>query len=159
MNTTKTKLFMKKQGNLCDYVATRNQNLRREYFARLGRNGLTPAAAIAALVNARADRFYISEERAYQLLRKEAVSLKRGAPENTTPGTVPDDSAPVPDDKRLPTRLRMLGEIRLRVEALMERRPDLSLRDAVFEVVNSPAPEFYLTPRSIRTILYQSLRG
>lgn len=130
---------MKKKGNGCDYLKSRNENLQREFFARLGRNGRTVKQAMADISRAGADRFYISEERAYSEVKK--LIDKEGLLHD-----------------RLPNRLAMLREIQRRTAALMVERPDLSLRDAVFEVVNSPAPSFYLTPGSIRHLLYRSIR-
>lgn len=124
----------------CDYIQSRNSNLRREFLARLGQNGMTLDRIYKALSSdTPADRFYISEERAYRLLR---FGIRNASPH--------------PHGNPLPQKLRMLAEIRRRVNALMEADPGLSLRDAVFEVVNSPAPAFYLTPSSIKTILFRS---
>ena len=129
---------MKKHGSVSDYIESRNENLKREFIARLGRNGRSISESIAAMTMVPADRFYISEERAVSAVRR----LKEGAPEKRNEN---------------PQRKAMIKEIFRRVEALMAARPGLSLTDAVYEVVNSPAPGFYLARGSMRTLLYSLL--
>lgn len=135
---------MKKKGNGCYYIRQRNENLKREFLARLAINGRNISDAIKALTLVPADRFYISEERAESEIRK---AWKNNA-------------GPKAPRRGLsnPRRQAMIKEIMRRVEVLMRRNPGLSLKDAVFEVVNSPAPSFYLTGGTIRTILYSNLK-
>lgn len=135
---------MKKKGSVCDYTRQRNENLRREFFSRLGRNGHSLEVLFDELASVPADRFYINEERVYKLLRAES----NGKP------MPPSTTRPV-----LRSRLVMIAEIRRRVYRLMSARPGLPLRDAVYEVVNSPAPSFYLKRDSLKTLLYRYLRS
>lgn len=137
--------IMKKKGSRSDFMESRNENLRREFFARLGRNGRTLNQLFDDLSHIGADRFYISEERALRLIRELETIESSGNNMKTK--------------RRVATRTRMVAEIRRRAYAMMQATPGLSLKDAVFEVVNSPAPAFYLTPGSIRTILYTKLRS
>ena len=124
---------MKKPGSNCDYIQSRNENLKREFLKRLGKTKITRIFEEIAR-DAEADRFYISEEQAVRELRR------------VTPKPV----------KSLESRARMLADIRRRVDILMAFNPSMTLKEAVFRVVNSPAPGFYLTPKSIRTILYKT---
>ena len=136
---------MRKKNSCCDYIRERNENLRREFLARLGkaRSVLEIFDDIAS--NAPADRFYISEEQALKLLRLQARGRGQGAPAQAGPS--------------LPTRARMLADISSRVDALLASDPSLSLRDAVETVVNYPAPSFYLTPASLCTLFYRAMRA
>lgn len=125
---------MKKKGAKCDYIEGRNANVRREFMKRLGKDGRQISEIFEEISReATADRFYISEERILRLLKH---------PEELT-------------DKTLRTRKEMVEEIRRRVDALMKAFPAMKLPEAVYRVVNSPAPAFYLTPGSIRTIIYR----
>lgn len=125
---------MKKKNSRCDYIESRNSNLRREFLARLGRNGRTLKDVFRSLAReSQADRFYINEERAYRLIR---------AGEGYISG-----------------RRRMLEDIRTRVDSLMRSDPSLSLKDAVYITVNSPAPGFYLSEETIKTIIYKSRKN
>ena len=135
---------MKKKGNGCYYIRQRNENLRREFHARLAKNGRNISDAIKALTLVPADRFYISEERAESEIRK--IWKNTSLSEVTCTG--------IPN----PRRQAMIKEIMKRVEVLMKRDTGLTLKDAVFEVVNSPAPSFYLTRGTMRTILYSNLK-
>lgn len=124
---------MKKKGACCDYIMQRNENLRRELCRSLRGSGTTIEQAYRRLSKGgRADRFYISEERACRYL--------------TTS-----------EEPHVKSRKRMIEEIRRRVNRIMEENPEMDMKEAVYEVVNSPAPEFYLTPGSIRVILNRSL--
>lgn len=125
---------MKNKNVHSDYLQSRNEQLSGAFRARLGK-GWGVLEVFNQMTDVPAPRFYISEERAFRL-----VSLRRRK------GRWPEGI--------IPTRRRMLNEIYRRVEAMMEADPALDLRDAVFEVVNSPAPSFYLTPGSIRRIIY-----
>lgn len=135
---------MKKKGNCSDYVKERNQNLRREFYARLGTNGMSLNEVYDAMTLAPADRFYISEERAEQEIKK--LDLKNF-------NEIPEDAFA---EMKNPRRREMMREILKRVKVLMTANPELELRDAVYQTVNSPAPSFYLTRASIRTTLYEA---
>ena len=139
--------IMKKKGSKCDFILSRNENLKREFFARLGKNKRSISDVIAAVSSVGADRFYISEERAFMAIKRfhELQTSERPC--------LPADFPWI----RNPEKRKMLCEIYERVKKRMEESPGLSLKDAVYEVVNSPAPAFYLTRCSIRTILYKYL--
>lgn len=133
---------MKKKNRKCDYIDERNALLLREFKARLGTIRYARANSIFPLLAAevKAPRFYINEDRALSLINK---YLKEGQ-----------------WPKRMsPNKQRMMSDILLRVNALRAVRSDMTLREAVYEVVNSEAPSLYLTPASMRTMLYASLAG
>ena len=126
---------MRKKGNVCDYVAQRNHELAVS-FRRLVREAfiLDLDEIFRKVSRSPASRFFLSEARAFELVRRYESTGEW--------------------DVRSRTRREMLTEIYSRVMRLREKTPAMSLEDAVYEAVNQPAPCFYLTPRSCRTILY-----
>lgn len=85
-----------------------------------------------------ASRFFVSEQRTlvviHQLLRGESIAgMNR-------------------------KRRQMYNEIFVRVKYILHNEPECSIPNAVWRVVNSPAPEFYLTPGSARRIIYRLRR-
>ena len=126
---------MKKRNSFCDYIKSRNDSLYREFVGLLGSKGSSLQSVFEMLAQVPAPRFFISEDRAFNLIKRFFATGK-------WPRTT------------LLTRRAMLSEIATRVRVLQAFDSSLSLKDAVFRAVNSPAPSFYLTPRSIRTILY-----
>lgn len=126
---------MKKKGSVCDYIAARDRELLACYRRQLAQVAFVDLDEIfRRMARCKASRFYISEARAYQLIRNFEAT-----------GEWPLQS---------PMRRRMLADIYERVGRLRKRRPGLSLEDAVYETVGRPAPSFYLTPRTCRTIIY-----
>jgi hypothetical protein len=55
-------------------------------------------------------------------------------------------------------RRRMYSEIYRRVRAALQKDPERCIYHLVFEVVNSPAPEFYLTADSAKILIYAARR-
>lgn len=54
---------------------------------------------------------------------------------------------------------RMYTEICCRVAGVLALRPEAALVDAVAEVIEQEAPEFYLEPLTARDIIYKSRRA
>lgn len=131
---------MKKKNSHCDYIGMRDADLRSVFIERMGRKGLTLSRLFDEVACAPARRFYISEERAQRLLL-----------EKRRTGRWPHGM--------IPLRRRMMNLIEERVNYLMALDPTLKLKDAVFDTVNSPAPSFFLTPLTIRTLFYRGLNA
>ncbi len=113
----------------------RNRELRRAVSAAVsGPELLTSAQVYQRAAKSPTSRFWVSEERAYNVL----LAFRRNDP---------------PALKG--TRRRMYMDLWERVCDLLDDDADLSFADAVHAAVNSPAPEFYLTPQSVRVILGQ----
>lgn len=124
-----------------EFGAHRDTDLLNNFQRLLG---LAPAGSTVddifpELVRQPAERFYVSEFRACRVI---SHWMRAGY---------------APSGFRR-TRLRMYGEIKERVEAMMSRSPGMRLSEAVSRVVNSPAPEFYMEPGSARVTLYALLR-
>lgn len=132
---------MKHKGSVSDFSAHRDNELKASYCRQLkGAGGKVLSAEMIYnnAVKARCPRFWISEQRAVAVVSR---MMK---------GDEMKDSFP---EKR-----RMYGELHARVSVLMEACPGKSLHDAVDEVVNSEAPEFYMTAENARKILRRVFR-
>jgi hypothetical protein len=65
---------------------------------------------------------------------------------------------PVLDTMR-PSKREMFQEIHRRVVILREKHPDWHLSELVYEVVNSPAPKFYMEASSALERLFKIRNG
>ncbi|MCM1153183.1 MAG: hypothetical protein NC328_05975 [Muribaculum sp.] len=126
---------MKKKGSTCEFNAERNAALKAAYRkALMDRRCKNLSDVFHQVARMGAPRFYVSEQRALTVVKH----IKRT-------GEFPVMNA---------TRRSLFGDIWRRFQCMSRAHPDMSDYDIVFEIVNSPAPSFYLTPRSVRTILY-----
>ncbi|MDE6010528.1 MAG: hypothetical protein K2F87_03645 [Muribaculaceae bacterium] len=130
---------MKKPGSTCDYTQAKNDELVKAFYAYVGRTVMIDLDAIfRQIADSPASRFFISEERAYELVRRYRSSGKW--------------------DMANPLRVAMLDQIHSNAMGLMASDARLTLKDAVYEAVNSPAPKFYLTPKSCRQLIYKTIK-
>lgn len=130
---------MKKKGSVSEFSEERDAELVKCFRKRLGEVLTIDLDKIFAEVAAHpAKRFYVSEYRAAVVVRHH---MRHG--EWCVKGA---------------KRKEMFREIEKRVLRLLEDHDDMSLDDAMVEVINSPAPEFYLTPRSCRTLIYKLIK-
>lgn len=154
---------MKTSKGKCDFIQSRNENLRREFMARIGRSGRFVIDVFRELQHCQADRFYISEERALLLIKeriKLGISLlPPGHCRSAVKGKTPAGVRALRKVLQVDSRRRMIEDIERRVAFMLAADPALPLGEAVFRVVNSPAPSFYLTLDSMRIILYAYLRN
>jgi len=132
---------MKYPGSISDFTQMRNDELIRAFrkvFAQKTFFDITKD--YEQVVNMPCSRFWISEARASIVVS----AIMRGQPILNT---------------MRPTKREMFLEIYNRVLAIREKKPDTPLIDIVFEVVNSPAPKFYMKPRHARNIIYKMKNG
>lgn len=92
------------------------------------------------VVNMPCSRFWVSEERAMVVV----AALLKGIP--------------ILDAMR-PTKREMFQEIYNRVIELQKQIPNTSIFELVLKAVNSPAPKFYMTPRSAMETIYKIKKG
>lgn len=127
---------MKKKGSVADFTPQRNDELLKAFRNQMYMLGSLPIAELfnrAAM--SPASRFWVSEHRALVVISR----MLKG-------------------DRILtmnPKKREMFFEIFHRVSRILEDEPGLTLTEAVFRAVNSPAPQFYLTPKSARTMIYR----
>lgn len=97
--------------------------------------GKTERDIYSAIVTYECSRFWVSEERATIVVSE----ILRGGDLNRIIGT--------------PTKRRMYIEIVKRVKSEIKKNPGVKLREIVYDVVDSPAPEFYITPGTAKVII------
>lgn len=131
---------MKKIGSVAEFGRQRNEELMAAFHAAMRDPGLRSLDDMfKAAAKAPASRFWVSERRATEVVS----AMMRG----------------VPLERMTPKRRDMYKELYRRALLYIKEKPGCSLYDAVFAAVNSPAPEFYLTPKSARVILYRFRRS
>lgn len=133
--------IMSRQRTNAEYGADRDAELLRLFDRMMAAApaGETVTAIFERLAVQPASRFYVSELRAIRVIS----AMRRG---NMSLEGVTG------------SRRRMYAEINRRVEALLRENPEMCLADAVVEVVNAPAPEFYMEPSSVKVTVYGLLR-
>lgn len=130
---------MKKKGAVSDFTKQRNEELKNAFKAQLHLLGTIPTEELfTRAAKMPASRFWVSERRAAEVISK----MLKG-----------DMMFGMNRKKR-----EMYVEILIRVKEEMHREPGITVTEATFRAVNSPAPEFYLTPKSARVIIYR-IRG
>lgn len=127
---------MKKLGSKSDFIPQRNKELLDAFKQELYQLGsISNDRIFSRAAHRTASRFWVSEQRAAVVVSK----MMKG-----------DNLQSMNRKKR-----EMYFEIFRRVMDLRKKNPKTTIYDAVFEVVNSPAPEFYLTDKSARVLIYQ----
>lgn len=132
---------MKYRGCILEFTHQRNDELMRAFREALDKRPFIDISEVSeVVVNMPCSRFWVSEERAMVVV---SAILK---------------GKPVLDTMR-PTKREMFQEIYNRVCRLRQQQPDAPLFDLVMDVVNSPAPKFYMTPRSAMETIYKIKKG
>lgn len=130
---------MRHKGSVCDYNEERDEALRKLFVRKLAERRWRRVDDIfVAMRECGAPRFYVSEMRALSVLRH-----RRRTGEFPVMGAC---------------RLELYEELWKRYCERRVEQPGADDYDIVFDIVNSPAPSFYLTVRSLRTILYRARR-
>lgn len=131
---------MKYPGSILDFTHQRNDELLRAFREQLALADYVVMPEIFEKVaNSPTRRFWVSEERA-AIVISAMLSGK-----------------PLP--RMLPTKREMFEEIFRRFIKCRKAHPGISLADAIAIVVHSPAPKFYLTPRTAGEIIYRIKKG
>lgn len=132
---------MKSFGSVLSFTRERNAALLKAYREQIDAVGYVRLNEIVEkIVNSPSPRFWVSEERAAAVVS----AIMRGKP--------------VLETMRRSKR-EMFEEIHRRVVALKEVHPDWHLCRLVFEVVNSPAPKFYMEASSAQERLFKIRNG
>lgn len=130
---------MKKRGSISEFTDDRNRELHHCFISVLRlHSGLSLREMFGVVAACPASRFWVSEPRAHDVISLMLRGRSAG--------------------KMLPKRREMFEEILRRVRRRMADRPGLCLKHAVGEVILEPAPEFYMTAESVRTIIYDMRR-
>lgn len=131
---------MKTFGSILDFTNARNADLIRAYREQLAKSKFVVATELFARVaNSPSVRFWISEERATVVIS--AMLAGKQFP------------------RMRPPKKEMFDEIFRRFILLRENKPDKSIQEIVAEVIEQPAPKFYLTPRTAGELIYRIKNG
>lgn len=132
---------MKSFGSVLAFTRDRNAALLKAYREQVDAASFVRLNEIGEkIVNSPSPRFWVSEERAAAVVS----AIMRGKPVLET---------------MRPTKREMFEEIHRRVMALKEQHPDWHLCQLVFNVVNSPAPKFYMEVSSALERLFKIRNG
>ena len=132
---------MKYHGCILEFTDERNDELMRAFREAINKRTFIDITEISEeVVNMPCSRFWVSEERAMVVV----AALIKGKP--------------VLDAMR-PTKREMFKEIYSRVLDYQKQFPDTSMFELVLKAVNSPAPKFYMTPRSAMETIYKIKKG
>ncbi len=127
---------MKKKYSHFEYEDERNEDLMRAYREIREKYPEMKSREIDEEISRMpSKRFWVSEERASIVISAMLKGRKF--------------------DRMGKTKLEMYNEILKRVIELKQKMPNKTLSELVFNVVNSPAPKFYLTPGSIRILIHK----
>lgn len=131
---------MKKAGNVSDFTRERDEDLMRSFKEVLrDSRGLSLPQILEEATQRPTKKFWVSEGRAAIVIG----AMRRGM-------TI---------DNMIPERQEMYREIYRRVCREMDANPDLCLTHAVRQVIEQPAPKFYLSRKSAKTIIYRIRRN
>lgn len=132
---------MKYHGCILEFTEKRNKELMKAFREAIGKRSFLYIKEISEdVVNMPCSRFWVSEERAMVVV----AALLKGIP--------------ILDAMR-PTKREMFQEIYNRVIELQKQIPNTSIFELVLKAVNSPAPKFYMTPRSAMETIYKIKKG
>ena len=125
---------MKPHGSHFEFKQQRNDDLMRAYHELIKQAAFVSMPEIYKMVvDMPTCRFWVSEERAIIVIH----SMMKG--DKLT-------------NRRKPRR-EMYNEIYRRVMCLHEKNPEMPIYRLVAQVVEQPAPKFYITPGSAKTII------
>lgn len=128
---------MKHKGAVMEYSRERFRDLMRAYEIYMEQCPYIRMSELyRTIVDMPASRFWVSDKRA-------AVVVSRM------------EKGDIRLDRMHRLRAEMYGEIYRRVCELRTDRPELSILEACAEVVEQPAPKFYLDPRTAKTLIWK----
>ncbi len=126
---------MKKKGSVSEFGTHRDQELQMAYDAALRNSHHLPGDDIyRCAADTPTSRFWVSERRASEVLAKMEKGESIG--------------------NMRPERQEMYKELFRRFSELRSQKPRPSIYEAAYRAVNSPAPGFYLTPSSVKVMIY-----
>ena len=125
---------MKPRGSHYEYEDQRNDNLMEVYHEIIVKaNHVRMPDVYEKVANSPSRRFWVSEERATIVVS----SMMRG------------DSL----DRMRPLKREMYNEIYRRAMALRDKHPKMPISQLVAQVLEQPAPKFYITPGSAKVLI------
>lgn len=133
---------MKKSGSISEFIEQRDRELAAAFREILLSADIPLSEMFAAAAKRPCSRFWVGESRAFRVIKE----MLEGHTSTQTGSAM------------LAKKQEMYGEILRRVEERLRADSGCSLEQAVHEAVNSRAPEFYITEKSARVIIYRIRR-
>lgn len=133
---------MKKSGSISEFIKQRDRELAAAFREILLSADMQLSEMFAAAAKRPCSRFWVGESRAFRVIKE----MLEGHTSTQTGSAM------------LVKKQEMYGEILRRVKERLRADSGCSLEQAVHEAVNSPAPEFYITEKSARVIIYRIRR-
>lgn len=133
---------MKKSGSISEFIEQRDRELAAAFREILLSADMPLSEMFAAAAKRPCSRFWVGESRAFRVIKE----MLEGHTSTQTGSAM------------LVKKQEMYGEILRRVKERLRADSGSSLEQAVHEAVNSPAPEFYITEKSARVIIYRIRR-
>ena len=125
-----------------DFQAQRDKDFMEAYDRLLKSYGkqatmIKKEVLIMETINSPAKRFYVSEEQALKMIRKALIHKKK-----------------LSSFLRIDLKIEMYEEIINRIKKILPNKPTTKdYEDAIFDVVNNPAPRFYIGYHAARFLL------
>ena len=130
---------MKHIGSFFEYEQQRNDDLIRAFKKDIETCKVIRMPEVwQRVANSPASRFWVSEERAAIVI----AQMMKG------------DNL----EKMRPLKREMYLEIYKRVKKILDAKPNTTVLNACIAAVNSPAPKFYMTPKSVKETVYKIKR-
>ncbi|MDE6296579.1 MAG: hypothetical protein K2L89_01925 [Muribaculaceae bacterium] len=127
---------MKKIGSVAEFGLQRNEELWLAYRRAIASSGVVSTDILYEMTaESPTSRFWVSERRASEVIG----AMLRG----------------ISISFMTPLRQQMFKEIFSRFLSYREKFPKSTIYEATFNAVNSPAPKFYLTPKTVKILLYK----
>ena len=127
---------MKKVGSVAEFGQQRNDELWLAYRRAIASSGVVSTEILYEMTaESPTSRFWVSERRASEVIG----AMLRG----------------ISISFMSPLRQQMFSEIFRRFLVYREKFPKSTIYEATFHAVNSPAPKFYLTPKTVKILLYK----
>lgn len=125
---------MKKVGSVCEFGSRRDEELMRAFRRAISMTGVVSTEILYEMAaESPTSRFWVSERRAAEVMG----AIIRG----------------ISLSFMTPLRQEMFREIFNRFIEYRRQHPRSTIYEATFQAVNSEAPKFYLTPKSVKVIL------
>lgn len=130
---------MKKKGSVAEFGCRRDDELLDAYKKALSGTGIVAPNVIYELTaDSPSSRFWVSERRAAEVLS--AMAKGRSIAGMT------------------PMKREMFADLFIIFSEYRRNFPEASIYEAAFHAVNSPAPRFYLTPKTVRIMIFKIRR-
>lgn len=131
---------MKRLGDTLDFTEHRNSDLIKTFRLHLqSAPATTPRRIFELVAKSPASRFWVSEQRAAIVISAKLAGKKF--------------------PKMLKTKQEMFDEIYRRFRIMRSQHPEKTIIELASMIVHQPAPEFYLTPRTVEEYIYHIRRG